>query len=58
MQEQLGYRVRKTLAKYLDEFNWYEMVGAGRVARGGDNQPHPADRRVQEAKGGPTEEER
>lgn len=34
MQEHLGYRVRKTLAKYLDEFNWYEMVGAGRIARG------------------------
>ena len=30
-----SYGVRKTLAKYLDEFNWYEMVGKGRVARGG-----------------------
>lgn len=35
MQEHLGYNVPKTLAKYLDEFNWYEMVGAGRVARRG-----------------------
>jgi hypothetical protein len=33
MQQHLGYGVRKTLAKYLDEFNWYEMVGAGRTAR-------------------------
>jgi hypothetical protein len=29
MQSHLGYGVWKTLAKYLDEFNWYEMVGAG-----------------------------
>ncbi len=35
MQGHLGYAVRKTLAKYLDEFNWFEMVGAGRVARSG-----------------------
>ena len=34
MQEHLGYAVAKTLAKYLDEFNWYEMVGGARVARG------------------------
>lgn len=27
LQERLGYRVRKTLAKYLDEYNWYEAVG-------------------------------
>jgi hypothetical protein len=33
LQERLGYRVRKTMAKYLDEFNWYVMVGAGRAAR-------------------------
>ena len=33
LQEEFGYAVIKTLAKYLDEVNWYEMVGAGRVAR-------------------------
>jgi hypothetical protein len=34
LQAHLRYRVRKTLAKYLDEANWYLMVGADRVARG------------------------
>ena len=33
LQAQLGYRVRKTMAKYLDEYNWYVMVGAARVGR-------------------------
>lgn len=33
MQEHLGYAVTKTLAKYLDEFNWYKMVGSKRVGR-------------------------
>jgi hypothetical protein len=32
MQDHLGDGVRKTLAKYLDDFNWYEMVGAERHA--------------------------
>src|SRR5438105_8663137 len=27
LQHHLGYGVRKTLAKYLDEYNWYEAVG-------------------------------
>jgi hypothetical protein len=27
LQEQLGYDTRKTLAKYLDEYNWFEAVG-------------------------------
>jgi hypothetical protein len=27
LQEHLGYETRKTLAKYLDEFNWFEAVG-------------------------------
>jgi hypothetical protein len=27
LQELLGYEARKTLAKYLDEFNWFEAVG-------------------------------
>jgi hypothetical protein len=27
LQELLGYSARKTLAKYLDEFNWFEAVG-------------------------------
>jgi hypothetical protein len=35
MQQDLGFAVRKTLAKYLDEFNLCEMVGAGCVARSG-----------------------
>src|SRR4051794_17300536 len=27
LQSHLGYGVRKTLAKYLDEYNWYVAVG-------------------------------
>ena len=27
LQELLGYETRKTLAKYLDEYNWFEAVG-------------------------------
>jgi hypothetical protein len=27
LQELLGYEERKTLAKYLDEYNWFEAVG-------------------------------
>lgn len=27
LQELLGYEHRKTLAKYLDEYNWFEAVG-------------------------------
>jgi hypothetical protein len=27
LQELLGYERRKTLAKYLDEYNWFEAVG-------------------------------
>jgi hypothetical protein len=27
LQALLGYETRKTLAKYLDEFNWFEAVG-------------------------------
>ena len=33
LQEHLGKPVRKTMAKYLDEYNWYVMVGAARAAR-------------------------
>jgi hypothetical protein len=29
----LGYCVVKTIAKYLDEFNWYVMVGARQIGR-------------------------
>ena len=32
LQAHLGKRVRKTMAKYLDEYNWYVMVGAARPA--------------------------
>lgn len=35
LQDHLGYGVRKTLAKYLDEYNWYVAVGddPGRASR-------------------------
>jgi len=31
LQEELGAPARKTLAKYLDEYNWYEAVGRGQL---------------------------
>jgi hypothetical protein len=34
LQELLGYANRKTLAKYLDEFNWFEAVGRRQLAPG------------------------
>ena len=33
LQERLGYRARKPLTKYLDEYNWFEAVGRGQLAR-------------------------
>jgi hypothetical protein len=33
LQEQLGYRGRKPLTKYLDEYNWFEAVGREQLAR-------------------------
>jgi hypothetical protein len=33
LQQHLGYRVRKPLTKYLDEYNWYEAVGREQLAR-------------------------
>ena len=33
LQERLGYRVRKPLTKYLDEYNWFEAVGRDQLAR-------------------------
>jgi hypothetical protein len=33
LRELLGYAQRKTLAKYLDEFNWFEAVGREQLAR-------------------------
>jgi hypothetical protein len=33
MQAHLGKPVRKTMAKYLDEYNWYVMVGAASASR-------------------------
>jgi hypothetical protein len=33
LQEHLDYRLPKTLAKYLDEYNWYEAVGREQLAR-------------------------
>jgi hypothetical protein len=33
LQQRLAYRVRKTLGKYLDEYNWYEAVGRKQTAR-------------------------
>jgi hypothetical protein len=35
LQEHLGYETRKTLAKYLDEYNWFEAVGRGQLAARG-----------------------
>jgi hypothetical protein len=32
LQELLGYETRKTLAKYLDEYNWFEAVGREQLA--------------------------
>jgi hypothetical protein len=32
LQELLGYESRKTLAKYLDEYNWFDAVGRERLA--------------------------
>jgi hypothetical protein len=32
LQERLGYQTRKTLAKYLDEYNWFEAVGRDQLA--------------------------
>ena len=34
LQQLLGYSDRKTLAKYLDEFNWFEAVGREQLASG------------------------
>jgi hypothetical protein len=33
LQQQLGYRGRKPLTKYLDEYNWFEAVGREQLAR-------------------------
>jgi hypothetical protein len=32
LQEHLSYETRKTLAKYVDEYNWFEAVGRGQLA--------------------------
>jgi hypothetical protein len=32
LHELLGYEKRKTLAKYVDEYNWFEAVGRGQLA--------------------------
>jgi hypothetical protein len=32
LQQHLGYETRKTLAKYLDEYNWFEAVGREQLA--------------------------
>jgi hypothetical protein len=33
LQELFGYEERKTLAKYLDEYNWFEAVGREQLTR-------------------------
>jgi hypothetical protein len=33
LQRRLGYRARKPLTKYLDEYNWFEAVGRDQLAR-------------------------
>jgi hypothetical protein len=35
LQELLGHETRKTLAKYLDEYNWFEAVGREQLAARG-----------------------
>ena len=37
LQELLGYQTRKTLAKHLDEYNWFEAVGRGQLTRRTDS---------------------
>jgi hypothetical protein len=32
LQERLGFATRKTFAKYLDEYNWFQAVGRGQLA--------------------------
>ena len=32
LQERLGYETRKTLSKYLDEYNWFQAVGRDELA--------------------------
>jgi hypothetical protein len=32
LQDRLGYETRKTLSKYLDEYNWFEAVGRDQLA--------------------------
>ena len=32
LQKRLGYETKRTLAKYLDEYNWFEAVGRGQLA--------------------------
>ena len=42
LQQLLGYETRKTLAKYLDEYNWFEAVGREQVtARTGRSRAAP-----------------
>jgi hypothetical protein len=36
LQKRLGYETRKTLAKYLDEYNWFEAVGREQLTAGRD----------------------
>lgn len=31
LQDELGYKALKSLPKYLDEYNWWVMVGAGKI---------------------------
>lgn len=41
LQELLGYETRKTLAKYLDEYNWFEAVGREQLSRRGRSRAAP-----------------
>jgi len=43
LHERLGYRARKPLSKYLDEYNWFEAVGREQLARSA--RPNRRDRR-------------
>jgi hypothetical protein len=45
LQALLGYETRKTLAKYLDEYNWFEAVGRDQLTARGDPLARPESKR-------------
>jgi hypothetical protein len=59
LQSHLGYPVCKPMAKYLDEYNWYTMVGQHRISmvtprhRTAGSSPRDPDRRRESVDDGP-----